>query len=305
VLLGRSYDTAAGKASVAVMPTRLGGWRAAAACLPFVLILAVALLPHLSVILTSLTVPGQWYRSILPQHFTFAHYQAALTDDLAVPSVTNSAIYASMATILALVVALGVGIIAVRSELPDRGIIDALVMLPLAVPGLVLAFGYLAISVGLKQRFGERLPLWLNVQEMPVVFLVIAYATRRLPYIVRATVAGLQQTPVDLELAAANLGAGRATVLRRITIPLIMANLIAGALLAFAFALLEVSDSIILAQKEAYYPITRAILELSQRLGDGVYIASALGVWAMLLLTITLLAANRLLGRKMGAAFRV
>jgi len=173
------------------------------------------------------------------------------------------------------------------------------------VPGLVLAFGYLAISVGLKQRFGERLPLWLNVQEMPVVFLVIAYATRRLPYIVRATVAGLQQTPVDLELAAANLGAGRATVLRRITIPLIMANLIAGALLAFAFALLEVSDSIILAQKEAYYPITRAILELSQRLGDGVYIASALGVWAMLLLTITLLAANRLLGRKMGAAFRV
>jgi iron(III) transport system permease protein len=140
---------------------------------------------------------------------------------------------------------------------------------------------------------------------MPVVFLVIAYATRRLPYIVRATVAGLQQTPVDLELAAANLGAGRATVLRRITIPLIMANLIAGALLAFAFALLEVSDSIILAQKEAYYPITRAILELSQRLGDGVYIASALGVWAMLLLTITLLAANRLLGRKMGAAFRV
>ena len=305
VLLGRSYDTAAGKASVAVMPTRLGGWRAAAACLPFVLILALALLPHLSVILTSLTVPGQWYRSILPQHFTFAHYQAALTDDLAVPSVTNSAIYASMATILALVVALGVGIIAVRSELPDRGIIDALVMLPLAVPGLVLAFGYLAISVGLKQRFGERLPLWLNVQEMPVVFLVIAYATRRLPYIVRATVAGLQQTPVDLELAAANLGAGRATVLRRITIPLIMANLIAGALLAFAFALLEVSDSIILAQKEAYYPITRAILELSQRLGDGVYIASALGVWAMLLLTITLLAANRLLGRKMGAAFRV
>jgi len=115
----------------------------------------------------------------------------------------------------------------------------------------------------------------------------------------------LQQTPVDLELAAANLGASRATVLRRITLPLILANLIAGALLAFAFALLEVSDSIILAQKAAYFLITRAILELSQRLGDGIYIASALGVWTMLLLTVTLLAANRLLGRKMGAVFRV
>jgi iron(III) transport system permease protein len=305
VLLGRSYETAATKASVAMTPKQLRGWRAILACLPFVLVLSLALLPHLSVVLTSLTATGQWYRSILPQQFTSSHYLAALTDDLAMPSVANSAIYASLATAVGLIVGLGVGIVAVRSRLPDRGVIDALAMLPLAVPGLVLAFGYLAISVTLKQRFGEKLPIWLNVQEMPVVFLVIAYAARRLPYIVRSTVAGLQQTPVDLELAAANLGASRATVLRRITLPLILANLIAGALLAFAFALLEVSDSIILAQKAAYFPITRAILELSQRLGDGLYIASALGVWTMLLLTVTLLAANRLLGRKMGAIFRV
>jgi len=66
-----------------------------------------------------------------------------------------------------------------------------------------------------------------------------------------------------------------------------------------------VSDSIILAQKAAWFPITRAILELSQRLGDGFYIASALGVWMMLVLTFTLLATNRLLGKKMGAVFRM
>jgi iron(III) transport system permease protein len=305
VFLGRSYDSATTKASVASAPRKLAGWRAAGACLPFVMVLVMALLPHVSVILTSLSAPGEWYRSLIPREFTLAHYHAALTDDLAIPSVTNSAIYASLATGVALVVGLGVGIIAVRSRLPDRGFIDALAMLPLAIPGIVLAFGYLAISVGLKQKYQQRLPLWLNVQEMPVVFLVVAYATRRLPYIVRSIAAGLQQTPVDLELAAANLGAGRMAVLGRITLPLIFANLIAGALLAFAFALLEVSDSIILAQKEAYYPITRAILELSQRLGNGIYIASALGVWAMVLLTITLLAANRLLGRKMGAVFRV
>jgi iron(III) transport system permease protein len=305
VLLGRAYDSAATKATVAMTPRRLLGWRGFAAALPFLVILALALLPHLSVILTSLSATGQWYRSILPRELTTAHYFAALGDELAMPSILNSVIYASLATLLALFVGLGVGVIAVRSRLPDRSLIDALAMLPLAVPGLVLAFGYLAISVSLKQRFGPNLPIWLNVQEMPVAFLVIAYAARRLPYVVRSVVAGLQQTPVDLELAAANLGAPRATVLRRITIPLILANLIAGALLAFAFALLEVSDSIILAQKEAYYPITRAILELSQRLGDGVYIASALGVWAMILLTLTLLAANQLLGRKMGAVFRI
>src|SRR5215212_9348876 len=98
-----------------------------------------------------------------------------------------------------------------------------------------------------------------------------------------------------------NLGAKRSTVMLRITVPLILANLIAGALLAFAFAMLEVSDSLVLAQRADYYPITKAILELSQSLASGPYVASALGVWAMLLLTLTILAANALLGKKMGA----
>ncbi len=304
VFLGRSFEAATTKAATAWTPRRLTGFKALAAAAPFLFVLALALLPHVSVILTSLTATGQWYRSVLPQSFTLSHYGAALLDDLAMPSVRNSVEYATLATMIALIVGLAAAILIVRSNLPGRGAIDALAMLPLAVPGLVLAFGYLAISIHFKQKYGPRLPLWLDVQEQPIFFLVIAYAARRLPYVVRSAVAGLQQTPRDLELAAANLGASRSAVLVRITIPLILANLIAGALLAFAFALLEVSDSIILAQKARYFPITRAILELAQRLGDGLYIASALGVWAMLLLTLTLLAANSLLGKKMGAIFR-
>ena len=69
--------------------------------------------------------------------------------------------------------------------------------------------------------------------------------------------------------------------------------------------MLEVSDSLILAQRQTHWPITKAIYELYQRLGDGPYIASALGVWAMLLLSLTLLSANSLLSKKMGAIFRV
>jgi iron(III) transport system permease protein len=137
------------------------------------------------------------------------------------------------------------------------------------------------------------------------VLLIVAYAARRMPYVVRSVVAGLQQTPRDLELAGGNLGASRWTVLSRITVPLILANLVAGALLAFAFTMIEVSDSLILAQRTTYYPITKAIYDLAQRLGDGPYIACALGVWTMTLLTLTILAANSLLGRKMGAVFRV
>jgi iron(III) transport system permease protein len=92
---------------------------------------------------------------------------------------------------------------------------------------------------------------------------------------------------------------------RRITLPLITANLIAGGLLAFAFAMLEVSDSLILAQKQAFYPITKAILELFQLLGDGRFIASALGVWAMVFLGLIVAWLSTVLGRKLGALFRV
>ncbi|MDP9175986.1 MAG: ABC transporter permease subunit [Planctomycetota bacterium] len=304
VALGRGYDIATTKAASSWAPQPLRGWRAVAAAAPFVVVLLLAISPHVSVVLTSFTATGQWYRSVLPQSFTLSHYGAALMDDLAMPSVWNSVRYATCATAVAVAVGLAAAIVIVRGEIRGRAVIDALSMLPLAVPGLALAFGYLAISVGLKQKYGASLPRQLDVQEAPTLFLIVAYAARRLPYVVRSAVAGLQQTPRDLELAGQNLGASRATVLAKITIPLIAANLLAGALLAFAFSLLEVSDSIILAQKAAYFPITRAILELAHRLGDGLYVASALGVWAMLLLSLTLLGANSLLGRRLGAVFR-
>jgi iron(III) transport system permease protein len=51
--------------------------------------------------------------------------------------------------------------------------------------------------------------------------------------------------------------------------------------------------------------MTKAIYILFERLGDGQYIASAMGVWGMALLALTLVGASLLLGRKMGALFRV
>jgi len=87
--------------------------------------------------------------------------------------------------------------------------------------------------------------------------------------------------------------------------PLIAANLIAGAILAFSFAMLEVSDSLVLAQKQAFYPITKAIMELFQLLGDGKFVASALGVWAMVFLGTVIAGLTLLLGRRLGTLFRV
>ncbi len=305
VLLGRPFDAATTKAAVASSATRLRGWKSFLAMAAVGGVILLAVVPHLAVIVTSLSGTSMWYKTILPTQWTVSHYRNALLDNMVYDSVTNSIGYAAGAMAVAIAVGLCAAIVIVRSDVPGKGIIDSLCMLPLAVPGLVLSFGYLSISIGIKQKWNEGTWKIFDVQEWPVVVLILAYAARRLPYVVRSAVAGLQQTPRDLELAAANLGASRGRVLARITLPLIAASLIAGGLLAFAFAMLEVSDSLVLAQRIKYYPITKAILDLSQRLGDGNHIASALGVWAMVLLLLTILAANSMLGKKMGAIFRV
>ena len=107
---------------------------------------------------------------------------------------------------------LAIAYVVVRTDLPGRGVLDALAMLPLAVPGLVLAFGYISMTQD------GKLFAALNPGKNPMLLLIIAYAMRRLPYVVRSAVAGLEQTPRDLELAALNLGAGAWTTLRRITV---------------------------------------------------------------------------------------
>ena len=83
-----------------------------------------------------------------------------------------------------------------------------------------------------------------------------------------------------------------------------MANLIAGGLLCFAYAMLDVSDSLILAMKDRYFPITKAIYALFLEQGSGEFVASALGMVAMLILTLCILGAAAILGKKMGELFR-
>ncbi|MDD4117264.1 MAG: iron ABC transporter permease [Kiritimatiellae bacterium] len=305
---GRAYAMQS-KASTQSATRRLTGWRGGLAALPFALVTGLALLPHLGVVLTSFAVPGSWYQNVLPGAFTGANYIEALGHDMTVSSIRNSLLFSSLAVGFDIVIGIAIAFVVVRSTIRLRGVLDALSMIPLAVPGLVMAFGFLAVSSWLSNwkvfADADWWPRLVDVRTNPTLFLVLAYSVRRLPYMVRSAVAGLQQTSVTFEEAAWNLGASPARTLRRITLPLILANLIAGTMLTFAFSMLEVSDSLMLAQQADYMPITKAIFELFQLLGTGKYVAAALGVWAMAFLTATLVGSSLLLGKKLGAVFRV
>lgn len=297
LVMGRSPLGTAPKPPGRSSALRIGGWKSAACSLFFLGVFLIASIPHLGVLLLSLA--GRWYGTVIPDEFTLRHYVEALGNGLVVPSIQNSLMYAGCATLIALIIGMSVAWVVVRSDLKSRNFLDAVVMLPLAVPGLVMAFGYLSLS-----QEGKAFHFLVGSGGSPFMLIVVAYAFRRLPYVVRSAVAGLQQSNPALEEAAKSLGATPLRTLRRVAIPLISANLAAGAILAFAFAMLEVSDSLILAQQAQHYPITKAIYTLLSTLGNGTELAAALGVWAMVFLSVAIMGAA-ILGGKRGGLFKV
>ena len=308
MVFGRKGYAMYSKASRAGGEVALSGMWGWLATLGFGFVVLLAIVPHVGVVLTSLAEPGSWYASVLPHDLTLDHFNEALTAPESFNSIKNSLILSLIAMVLNMGFGVLIGYLIVRTTIKGRSLLDALCMLPLAVPGLVMAFGYVAMT--LRWPFGNGDPLAGTLQVFgenpnPFPLLIIAYAIRRLPYIVRSTVSGLEQTSGELEEAAVNLGATRVAAVRKVIVPLIMANLIAGGLLVFSFSMLEVSDSLILAQRSDHFPITKMIFEFTNRLGDGIYIASAMGVWGMTLLTITLIGASLMLGKKLGSIFRV
>jgi len=296
-IFGRTGNAMMAKATTVGGARQLPGPQAWLCTLTFCTVTLVAILPHLGVVLIASS--KDWYRSVLPTGFTLDNYRAALGHQLTVPAIANSLKFASVSTVIDVILGVAIAYVVVRTRMAGRHVLDFLAMLPLAVPGIVLAFGYLAMSH--DGRFFD----FINPVRNPTVLLIVAYSIRRLPYVVRSAAAGFQQTSQTLEEAAENLGCPPLRAMIRITLPLIAANLMAGALLAFAFAMLEVSDSIILAQKMVYFPITKAILELFQLLGDGKFLACALGVWAMIFLGTMVAGVSMLLGKRLGVIFRV
>ncbi len=263
----------------------------------FLLVLSgLALLPHLAVVLTS--VADSWFMSILPEKMTWANFGTVFSHEVARTSIRNSLFYSSLSTALDIVLGITIAYLLTRRKVWGGALLDATSMLPLALPGLVLAFGYVAAFSGNFMSFLDPF------KRSPVPLLVISYAVRRLPYMVRAAYAGFQQVHTSLEEASVNLGASAFRTARKITIPLIFAHLTGGAILCFSFAMLEVSDSLILATKGKFYPIARALYDLFAWIDKGPYIASAMGVLGMVLLGVSLFVAGRFLGKRLGELFR-
>lgn len=267
--------------------------------IPFVwlligLILFISLLPHLGILLLSFS--KVWSFTLLPSSYTLGHYAEIL---FRVPHfVLNTLRYMVLASALDVVLGAVIAFLLLRSRVPGRNLLDAIATMPLAIPGVVLAVGYLRVFHGwdFPGANGPLTSSWF--------ILVIAYTMRRLPYTVRACYAAFQQVHIGLEEAAQNLGANRWRTFVKITLPLIAGGLVAGGLIAFITSCVELSSTIMLVPRIELGPISYGIyLYMQSPLGRGA--GAALGVVAILLVSLGTYLTHRIFGGRAGNAFRI
>lgn len=235
---GRQY-TGASKGSAAAARKRGGRGALLLSLLAFAGV-GFLLLPHATVLLVSFVPEGTWTTEIFPPVYSTESYRSLLTDPARLVPVLNSVRMATLATLANVVFAFAAGYLLARRRFLGRRLVDALVVLPWALPGTVLAIA-LASTFSTHQPLAGRFVLVGTYAILP-----LAYFIRNVPLVTRAALTSFRQLDPSLEEAAASLGAGRATALRRVVLPLVLPGLAAGALLAWVTALGEFVASILL-----------------------------------------------------------
>lgn len=248
-------------------------------------IACVSILPHIGVILQASS--RRWFMTVLPERYTFDHFYEVFIHPVAGWSLLYSILLSIVSTVLVTIL----GFVIAWGSVRRGGFLDKLfeyiAMLPLSLPGIVIAFG---LMLGFSGTIFDN-------RNNPTALLILAYTIRRLPFMVRILSAGLRQASTSLEEAAYMCGASWLKTLRSITIPILMPSCIAGAILCFIGGLLEVSDSLLLAIEEKYYPIAKALYALQGR-PDGTPVASALAVVVMVIVIGGFYFAGKLAGKK-------
>ena len=281
----RSRSQSASKGSTPPpVPLRSGLGRTIAA-VASVSLVVVLLLPILTIVLISFVEEGSWTYQILPQRYTLENYTNLLLQRDVSEPIINSLIMASIATLGNILFGVAAAILIVKGNMPGRGILRAIAILPFAIPGTVIA-------VNLIVTFNE--PSALSFGQILVGsfwMLPLAYFIRHIPLVFRATLAALESFDDRLLEASADLGAGRLLSFRKIVLPTVGPGIAAGSLLTFITALGEFVSSIMLYVFDNR-PISVEILSQLRIYNFGA--AAAYSVFLMILIALVTVLVRRL-----------
>jgi iron(III) transport system permease protein len=254
-------------------------------------LITLLILPNLTVVLMSMVRNGTWTTQIFPDTYTVENYSNLFRDPRVAEPVLSSLKMAVLATAGNLLFGVAAAYLIVRRKIWGGRLIEALAMLPFAVPGTVIA---ISLIVAFNQ---PRLITGGTILVGTFWMLPLAYFIRNLPLVFRSTYAAFEQFEPALEEAGRNLGASWWFSFRKIILPLIAPGVISGALLAFVLALGEFVSSILL-YNYSNRPISVEIVSQLRVFNLGS--AAAYSVFLILLIALTVFVSQRLLPGRSG-----
>ena len=194
-------------------------------------------------------------------------------------AIRNTIIIPLVSLFFVLVFAIFIAYLVVRKRSKITAIIDSVSMVPYIIPGIV-------VGIALSNAFSQP-PLVLTGS---MTIMVIALIIRRLPYTIRSSVATLRLIPMTVEEAALSLGASNVKTFWKITIPMMSAGIISGAILSWITMISELSSAILL-----YTGKTRTLtIEVYTQVLRGNYgVAAALATVLAVLTALSLVIFNK------------
>ena len=174
----------------------------------------------------------------LASRVDWADFGALVTSDSSVAALGLSLRTSVTATMFCVVLGVPMAVVLARTEFWGQQVLRSLVLLPLVLPPVVG-------GIALLYTFGRRGLLGQTFETLGVTIafsttaVVLAQTFVALPFLVLSLEGALRTVGTRYEAVAATLGARPTTVLRRVTLPLVLPALVSGAVLSFARALGE------------------------------------------------------------------
>ena len=165
-------------------------------------------------------------------------FWAAVTAPAALESLWVTVLVAVIVALVNAVMGTLIAWVLVRDEFPGKGVVNALIDLPFALPTIVA-------SIVLLSLYGPNSPVHIHLNATrPGLVVALAFVT--LPFVVRSVQPVLIETDREVEEAAASLGASSWTTFRRVVLPTLAPAVISGTGLAFARAIGEYGSVVLI-----------------------------------------------------------
>ncbi|MHC3002361.1 sulfate ABC transporter permease subunit CysT [Gordonia sp. GN26] len=162
----------------------------------------------------------------------------AISAPAAVDTIWITVLVSVIAALINVVFGTLIAWVLVRDEFPGKGVVNAIIDLPFALPTIVA-------SLVLLSLYGPNSPIDIQLNATkPALVIALTFVT--LPFVVRQVQPVLIELDVDVEEAAAVLGANNATIFRKIVLPALLPAILTGAGLAFTRAIGEFGSVVLI-----------------------------------------------------------